>query len=72
MNPVAEAGAGTGSSARRHGTSARPAPPAQRQRADLPTAVLHWGLVLALLVSVSTGWRIASLEDGAVARWVDA
>lgn len=72
MNPVAEAGAGTGSSARRHGTSARPAPPAQRQRADLPTALLHWGLVLALLVSVSTGWRIASLEDGAVARWVDA
>ncbi|MBL8348503.1 MAG: cytochrome b/b6 domain-containing protein [Rubrivivax sp.] len=44
-----------------------------RQRADLPTAVLHWGLVLALLVSVSTGWRIASLGDGsALARWVDA
>lgn len=46
---------------------------ASRQRADLPTALLHWGLVLALLVSVSTGWRIASLgEGGALARWVDA
>jgi len=42
-----------------------------RQRADLPTAVLHWSLVLALLLSVSTGWRIATLgENGAVARWV--
>lgn len=46
---------------------------APRQRADLPTALLHWGLVLALLLSVSTGWRIATLgEPGAWGRWVDA
>ncbi len=44
----------------------------QRVRADLPTMLLHWGLVLALLVSVSTGWRIASLTDsGALMRWFD-
>ena len=30
-------------------------------------------LVLALLVSVSTGWRIATLGEGhTLARWVDA
>lgn len=46
---------------------------APRPRADLPTALLHWGLVLALLLSVSTGWRIASLgEPGTLAGWVDA
>jgi len=44
-----------------------------RQRADLPTAVLHWSLVLALLLSVSTGWRIATLgENGTLARWAQA
>ncbi len=44
-----------------------------RQRADLPTVLLHWGLVLALLLSVSTGWRIATLGEGStMARWVDA
>jgi hypothetical protein len=44
-----------------------------RPRADLPTVVLHWSLVLALLVSVSTGWRIASMtSDGMLMRWVDA
>ena len=43
-----------------------------RPRADLPTVVLHWGLVLSLLVSVSTGWRIASMtESAALWRWVD-
>jgi cytochrome b561 len=43
-----------------------------RQRADLPTVLLHWGLVVALLLSVSTGWRIASLTDGGeLMRWVD-
>lgn len=46
---------------------------APRQRADLPTALLHWGLVLTLLLSVSTGWRIASLGEGhTLARWMDA
>ena len=41
-------------------------------RSDLPTVVLHWGLVIALLVSVSTGWRIASMTDsGPLLRWVD-
>ncbi len=43
-----------------------------RARADLPTLVLHWALVLSLLVSVSTGWRIASMTDSsALMRWVD-
>ena len=41
-------------------------------RSDLPTVVLHWGLVVALLVSVSTGWRIAGMTDSsALLRWVD-
>ena len=44
-----------------------------RQRADLPALVMHWGLVLAVLLSVSAGWRIASLhESSAIWRWVDA
>jgi Ethylbenzene dehydrogenase/Prokaryotic cytochrome b561 len=43
-----------------------------RPRADLPTMLMHWGLVLALLLSVSTGWRIASLADGSGwLRWLD-
>lgn len=42
-------------------------------RADLPTMILHWSLVASLLVSVSTGWRIASLTDqGPWMRWIDA
>jgi cytochrome b subunit of formate dehydrogenase len=45
-----------------------------RPRADLPTLVLHWGLVAALVISVSTGWRIASTEidDTPLLRWIDA
>jgi cytochrome b561 len=47
-------------------------PPIQRPRSDLPTVLMHWGLVLALLVSVSTGWRIASMTDSSLLmRWVD-
>lgn len=43
-----------------------------RQRADWPTLVLHWGMVLALLLSVSTGWRIASLHDpNLLLRWLE-
>lgn len=43
-----------------------------RQRADLPTVLLHWGLVVALFVSVSTGWRIATLGDASpTVRWLD-
>jgi Ethylbenzene dehydrogenase/Prokaryotic cytochrome b561 len=46
--------------------------PTVRPRADLPTMLMHWGLVLALLLSVSTGWRIASLTDGSGwLRWLD-
>ena len=42
-------------------------------RTDLPTMLMHWGLVIALLLSVSTGWRIASMTDSsALLRWVDA
>jgi hypothetical protein len=45
----------------------------QRQRADLPTLLLHWSLVAALLVSVSTGWRIAGMtSDNVLLRWVEA
>jgi len=41
-------------------------------RADLPTVLIHWGLVLTLLTSVSTGWRIASMTDSnALWRWAD-
>jgi Ethylbenzene dehydrogenase/Prokaryotic cytochrome b561 len=44
-----------------------------RPRADLPTLLMHWGLVFALLLSVSTGWRIASLTGGSGwLRWLDA
>jgi hypothetical protein len=44
-----------------------------RLRADWPTLLLHWGLVAALIVSISTGWRIASMsDDGALMRWVSA
>ena len=39
---------------------------------DLPTVVMHWGLVIGLLVSVSTGWRIAGMTDSStVLRWID-
>jgi len=70
MSLSADAGGEPGT--RRH-VAAPAGGTAPRQRADLPTALLHWGLVLALLVSVSTGWRIASLGDGGtMARWVDA
>lgn len=44
-----------------------------RPRADWPTLLLHWGLVGTLLLSVSTGWRIASLHDASLwFRWVEA
>ena len=44
----------------------------KRPRADLPTVILHWGLVAALLVSVSTGWRIAGMtESYTVWHWID-
>jgi ethylbenzene dehydrogenase/cytochrome b561-like protein len=44
-----------------------------RPRADLPTLFLHWGLVAALVISVSTGWRIASneIDQGPLLRWID-
>lgn len=42
-------------------------------RTDLPTMLIHWSLVIALLLSVSTGWRIASMTDSSlIMRWVDA
>jgi Ethylbenzene dehydrogenase/Prokaryotic cytochrome b561 len=44
----------------------------KRPRADLPTVLLHWGMVLALLVSVSSGWRIAGMtESNTLWRWID-
>lgn len=46
--------------------------PVSRSRSDWPTMFLHWGMVAALLLSVSTGWRIAGLGDSsALWRWVD-
>lgn len=46
--------------------------PSPKPRADLPTVLMHWGLVLALMVSVSTGWRIASMTDSSpLLRWAD-
>lgn len=43
-----------------------------RPKTDLPTVLMHWGVVFALLLSVSTGWRIASLTDGSGwLRWLD-
>ncbi len=46
--------------------------PAARARADLPTMLMHWGLVAALLLSVSTGWRIAGMHsDNLLLRWLD-
>ncbi len=39
---------------------------------DLPTVLIHWGLVIALLASVSTGWRIASMTDSTgLLKWLD-
>jgi hypothetical protein len=39
---------------------------------DLPTVLIHWGLVIALIASVSTGWRIASMTDTTgVLKWID-
>jgi hypothetical protein len=39
---------------------------------DLPTVLMHWGMVLALLISVSTGWRIAGMTDSStLLRWLD-
>ncbi len=39
---------------------------------DLTTMLIHWGLVIALIISVSTGLRIASMtESGNLMRFVD-
>jgi Ethylbenzene dehydrogenase/Prokaryotic cytochrome b561 len=41
-------------------------------KTDLPTVLIHWGLVIALLVSVSTGWRIAGMTDSSgIMKWLD-
>jgi hypothetical protein len=46
--------------------------PTARARADLPTMLMHWGLVAGLLLSVSTGWRIAGTQnDNLLLRWLD-
>lgn len=43
-----------------------------RPRSDLPTMLMHWGLVLSLLLSVSSGWRIAGMTGEHVLwRWFD-
>jgi hypothetical protein len=41
-------------------------------KSDLPTVLLHWGLVVALVVSITTGWRIASMtESTGLLKWLD-
>ena len=43
------------------------------QRSDLPTMLLHWGLVITLVASATTGWRVAGMTDHSVVmRWLDA
>jgi Ethylbenzene dehydrogenase/Prokaryotic cytochrome b561 len=47
--------------------------PVARPRTDWPTMLMHWGLVAALIVSISTGWRIAGMsDDNLVLRWAEA
>jgi Prokaryotic cytochrome b561 len=47
-----------------------PAP--MRARTDLPAMLLHWGLVAALLLSVSTGWCIAGMQnDNLLLHWLE-
>lgn len=46
--------------------------PVSKKTSDLPTVLIHWGLVLALVASVSTGWRIASMTDTTgFLKWID-
>jgi Ethylbenzene dehydrogenase/Prokaryotic cytochrome b561 len=43
-----------------------------RSSTDWPTLLMHWCLVISLLVSISTGWRIAGMtDDSAVLKWLD-
>ena len=43
------------------------------QRSDLPTMLLHWGLVITLVASATTGWRVAGMTNHSVVmRWLDA
>lgn len=43
-----------------------------RSSTDWPTILMHWLLVISLLVSISTGWRMASKTDeNTVLRWLD-
>ena len=45
----------------------------QRPRSDWTTVLLHWGLVAALVFSLSTGWRIAAQTNGgSLLQWIDA
>jgi Ethylbenzene dehydrogenase/Prokaryotic cytochrome b561 len=45
---------------------------ANSRSTDLPTVLMHWGLVVALLASVSTGWRIAGMTDASgIFKWID-
>jgi hypothetical protein len=45
---------------------------ANSKSTDLPTVLMHWGLVVALLASVSTGWRIAGMTDASgIFKWID-
>jgi hypothetical protein len=48
------------------------APSRTSKTSDLPTVLIHWGLVVALLLSVTTGWRIASMTDSSgLFKWLD-
>jgi Ethylbenzene dehydrogenase/Prokaryotic cytochrome b561 len=46
--------------------------PRASKTSDLPTVLIHWGMVIALIASVSTGWRIASMTDSSgLLKWID-
>ncbi len=43
-----------------------------RSRSDLPTVLLHWLIVFALITSLLSGWRMARLDaDNVLLRWLD-
>jgi Ethylbenzene dehydrogenase/Prokaryotic cytochrome b561 len=43
-----------------------------RKKTDAPTMLMHWGFVGAIMVSIATGWRISSLQEGIyLFKWLD-
>jgi hypothetical protein len=43
-----------------------------RKKTDIPTLLIHWGFVGAILASIATGWRISSLHNHfEILKWLD-